>query len=78
VLAGSRELRLHVRRQQLRSAAHAARCTARHGVEATPNAAGANIACAMNVARHSPAAMWLSENRSPPYRSTPPTPRPSP
>jgi hypothetical protein len=55
-----------VRRQQLRSAAHAARCTARHGVEATPNAAGANIACAMNVARHSPSAMWLSENRSPP------------
>jgi len=57
------------------SATHAARCTACHGVFATPNPAGANIGCAMNVARHSFSPMWLNEN---PCRSTPTTIRPRP
>ena len=38
-------------------AAHAACCTACHGVGATPNPAGANIGLLMNLARHSPSPM---------------------
>jgi len=43
-------------------AAHAARCTAPHGVGATPKPAGANIGCAMKVARHSLSQFGLQGN----------------
>jgi hypothetical protein len=38
-------------------AAHAARCTASHGVGATPKPSGANIGLFMKYARHSRFAM---------------------
>ena len=55
----------HARTGRL-SAVHAACWTARHGVGATPNPRGARRALSsMNIARHSPSAMWLSDSRIP-------------
>ena len=48
--------KLHHRLSALFIAAHAAFCTAFHGVGATPNPSGANIGLAWNIARHSPSA----------------------
>ena len=53
----------------LLTTSHAARCTAPHGVAATPYPIGGSSAFSpMNTARHAPSAMWLSENRAPDAR----------